>query len=189
MLEPGYRFSFPKRGETTEIVETPQQSGNRYRVRVTVQPSKGPPAHVHPSLVERFAVEAGNLRFRVGADRKDLIEGDTAEVPAGVRHGFRNTGNTPAALVVDLVFGPQGLRPTADLIQMAAAMAQRVDAGEANRFTGMPGVLQTAVFFDYYREGMAFPGPTWLQDAIIGPLAALGRWRGYNPELLQPPTT
>jgi mannose-6-phosphate isomerase-like protein (cupin superfamily) len=49
-----------------------------------------PPPHVHPTAVEEYEVLEGELEVNVDGDWRRLGVGDTASVPAGVLHTFRN---------------------------------------------------------------------------------------------------
>lgn len=183
MAQPGDTFEVPATGESFTILQTPEETGDRYRAHVLVQPSaKGPPAHVHPGVNENFRVVKGVLTYKVGGEQVDVPEGEGANVEAGVAHAFWNGTSQPAEYEVDLVFGPPGPRPEADLVEFGMTVAALIEKGEVSSRTGMPKILQTAVLFDYYRDGMAFPGPMWLQRGLIRPLAALGRVRGYTIE-------
>jgi len=57
-------------------------------------PGRGPGLHTHP-YEETFIVQEGNVRFRVGEQTVEATAGDLLVVPAGVPHGFVNSGSTP----------------------------------------------------------------------------------------------
>lgn len=183
MARPGDTFEVPATGETFTILETPEETGDRYRAHVLVRPSaKGPPLHVHPGVAENFRVVKGVLTYKVGGEQVDVPSSEGADVEAGTAHAFWNATNEPAEYEVDLVFGPPGPRPEADLVAFGQTVAKLIEQGRVSSRTGMPKLLQIAVLFDYYRDGMAFPGPMWLQRGLIRPLAAVGRARGYTAE-------
>ena len=183
MLEPGFVMVDAQRGERTEILATPVQTGDRYRLHLTVDPGNGPPAHTHPQLTETFEIVEGVVQLQSGRQRTILEAGERAEVSPGTTHGFRVQSDRAAVMLVDVVFGATGPTDRSDLLQMAAALDQRVRAGDHNRVTGMPSLLQTAVIFDFYKQGFAFPGPSWLQAGILAPLARWGRRRGLTAEV------
>jgi quercetin dioxygenase-like cupin family protein len=54
-------------------------------------PGKGAPTHLH-AVEEVLTVLAGEAEFWVEADRANLTAGQSVIVPAGRKHGFRNTG-------------------------------------------------------------------------------------------------
>lgn len=61
--------------------------------------------HQHGALEETFLVRSGELEFLVGDEVTTISAGDFVRVPAGVRHGYRNTTDAPVDLVVTFVPG------------------------------------------------------------------------------------
>jgi mannose-6-phosphate isomerase-like protein (cupin superfamily) len=57
-------------------------------------PGRGPGLHTHP-YEEVFVVQEGRATFRVGDDTLEVIGGQIVVVPAGVPHGFVNSGTGP----------------------------------------------------------------------------------------------
>ena len=58
------------------------------------RPGRGPGLHTHP-YEETFIIYEGSVRFRIGDQTVDGTAGDLFVVPAGVPHGFVNSGSTP----------------------------------------------------------------------------------------------
>jgi quercetin dioxygenase-like cupin family protein len=54
-------------------------------------PGKGAPTHLH-AVEEVLTVLAGEAEFWVDSERASLTVGQSVIVPAGRKHGFRNTG-------------------------------------------------------------------------------------------------
>ena len=54
-------------------------------------PGKGAPTHLH-AVEEILTVLAGQAEFWLEDERTDLTAGQSILVPAGRKHGFRNTG-------------------------------------------------------------------------------------------------
>jgi mannose-6-phosphate isomerase-like protein (cupin superfamily) len=52
--------------------------------------SLAPPPHVHPRPVEDYEVIEGTLALMVAGEWRALREGESASVPAGVLHTFKN---------------------------------------------------------------------------------------------------
>ncbi len=75
------------------------QEGQCSAYRVNVEPSDGPPLHIHPRQTELFLVLEGEYEFAVGERRFRAGPGDVALVPPGTPHAFRNAGTTTARLV------------------------------------------------------------------------------------------
>lgn len=179
-VEPGTVFEDPS--EVTEVLATPDQTGDRYQLRLTVRPGGGPGLrglgpHLHPGLIETFSCVSGSMAIRHGRRIATLRPGGRLEVPAGVVHGFKNTGKTPLIVDVDLVFTPPGPRPEADLLPIGIAISELVARGDVGRFTGYPPLLHLAVIEGSRRQAMRHPG---LAGMIMSALAFLGRLRGYK---------
>lgn len=67
----------------------------------------GPPAHRHRSGSETFAVLDGELRVRVGRERRVLGPGEEVTVPPGVTHAFANPTDRPVRIrTVETPAGP-----------------------------------------------------------------------------------
>ena len=54
-------------------------------------PGKGAPTHLH-AVEEILTVLDGQAEFWLGDERANLTKGQSMLVPAGRKHGFRNTG-------------------------------------------------------------------------------------------------
>jgi quercetin dioxygenase-like cupin family protein len=89
-------------------------------VEMWVEPGGGVPAHVHPSMEERFEVISGELSFLSGRKWRTAAAGETVLVPAGTRHAYRNSGAEPAHGVCR-ASPPQSLQ---EFLEEAAAMAR-----------------------------------------------------------------
>ena len=57
------------------------------------EPGEGPGLHWHP-YTETWVVIEGTARFTTGDHTFEASEGDTATVPTGVWHGFKNIGTS-----------------------------------------------------------------------------------------------
>ena len=170
----GTVFESPETGETTEIIETPEQTGDRYRVHVTFAPGSDSERHIHPGLIEKFTVKSGTVSVRLGRSTSLLGVGDQREVPLLTTHAISNPGDEPAEVDVDIVFASPGPRPEADLVRFGAAYEALASGGRR------VGILPMAVLMDEYRDAFALPMPVGLQRVAIRPLAALGRARGHG---------
>lgn len=170
---------------TVELLATPDETGDRYRVRIVAEPGGGPGIsgtgpHIHPGLIETFTCISGQMTARLGRERRPLPPGEHLEVPPGVVHGFINAGDDPLIVDSEIIFTPPGPRPEADLLDFGrkydALMRQRRAQGK----TGDPSLLHFAVLLRAYPEAMAQPG---LPGLLMRPLAWLGRLRGYTADV------
>jgi mannose-6-phosphate isomerase-like protein (cupin superfamily) len=165
-----------------EILSTPAETGDRYRLRVTAEPGGGPGIdgdgpHIHPILVETFVCRSGTMRARLGKELVDIGPGQDLEVPPGTVHGFVNAGDEPLVVETDVIFQGSGYQPDADIMGFLAIYERLRDLPNINKRTGEPPVLQMIVLCDAYRRGYTLPGFT---GALIRPLAMVGRLRGYR---------
>lgn len=180
----GDGFRFPT--ETTEVLSSPGETGDRYRARVTAPPGGGPGItgsgpHAHPGLVEVFRCVSGTMTARLGRDVFTVPPGEVIEVAPGVVHGFVNAGEDDLVVAVDIVFTPPGPRPEADLVVFGHLVDRLVSEGRVSRRTGLPSMLQMAVLLhDRFPEAMTPPG---LASHLMGPLARLGRLTGLSADL------
>ena len=86
---------------------------------LTVPPgSNVPPPHSHSKNDECVYVLAGMLRYSVGAETRDLTQGQTMSTPRGVAHAFSNPfAETARALIVmSPDIGAQYFRDVASVI-------------------------------------------------------------------------
>lgn len=133
MVGPGAVFELPRQGETHEVLATPEETGDRYRVRSTFAPhAKGPSTHVHPGIVERFEIVSGTMNVRIGREHRELREGDKAEVPLRVAHRLWSTSDEPAVMMADLVIPPPGPRPETDILKVLETTAGLIREGKVN---------------------------------------------------------
>jgi mannose-6-phosphate isomerase-like protein (cupin superfamily) len=178
VIEVGRLIEFPD--EVSEIVATPETTGDRYTVIGTTPVGggiglKGFGPHTHPGLTEIFRCVSGTINLRVGGDLLTLSPGESAEVPPRVVHGFLNTGQEPLVVEVDLVFTSPRPRQSADLIEFAVILDGLMRDGTAAKRSGMPSLLQQAVLMrKTYPEALDQPG---IGKPLIRVLAALGHLR------------
>ena len=57
------------------------------------EPGKGAPTHLH-AVEEILTVLAGQAEVWIEDERKPMSAGQSVVIPAGRKHGFRNTGTT-----------------------------------------------------------------------------------------------
>jgi hypothetical protein len=89
-----------------------------------------PIAHVHPIQTERFEVQEGLMRFRIGLRTRLARRGDVLEVAPGVMHSFANVGQIAARVHVEV-------RPALRMEEMFAEVIAMAKAGRMTR-RGLP---------------------------------------------------
>lgn len=181
-VEPGSILNLGK--ETMEITATPVETGDRYTVRMTVDPGGGPGIrgfgpHIHDGLTEIFTVTSGIMKYRLGRNITEAGAGDRVEVSPGTVHGFKNIGDDQLAVDVEIVFGPEGPTRETDLMAVGVTIARLMEEGKVSRLTGYPPMLQLAVVECDTPMAMREAG---IPGLMMPPLAWLGRRLGYKPD-------
>jgi uncharacterized protein YndB with AHSA1/START domain len=127
--------------------------------------------HLHPSQEERHEVISGTLGVVVDGEERLLGPGDVLVVPAATRHRLVEYGTVHARFE---------LRPALRQEVLMETFAGLGRDGKLGR-GGLPGPLQLAVIArEFAPEGYAVKPPRAIQRALLGPLAAIGRRRGYR---------
>ena len=181
-VEPGTVLNFPT--ETMEITATPDQTGDRYAVTMTVSPGgrpgiKGFGPHIHDGSTEIFNIVSGTMTYRMGRDFGDLAAGDQVEIPPGTVHGFKNPGDEPLVVDVEIVFAAGGFTPETDPIPVGATISRLMEEGKKSRITGYTPILQLAVVEYATPKAMREAG---LPGVVMPALAWLGRRVGYKAD-------
>ena len=96
MANTGDRFEMPD-GSVYEVTGAAADSaGELVEMEFTLPPgSVAPPPHLHPRPVEEYEVIEGTLELMIAGDWRTLTEGESASVPAGVLHTFKNRSGAP----------------------------------------------------------------------------------------------
>lgn len=153
--------------------------GEVQHVEIWVDPGGGVPAHLHPSMEERFTVVAGRAELLEGRRWRTAGPGETVVVPAGTRHAFRNRAEAVAHMRAEA-------RPPSTLQTFLEDVAGLSRAGKLTR-PGLPrpgGLLEAAVLAHHYRDmvTLLFPSPPPLvQRLLFPPLARTAQRRGHYP--------
>jgi quercetin dioxygenase-like cupin family protein len=91
MATTGDRFEFPDGSVYVVTRPTADTGGELVEMELTLPPgSFAPPPHVHPGLVEEYEVIEGELDVMVGDEWRTLATGESASVPGGALHTFKN---------------------------------------------------------------------------------------------------
>jgi quercetin dioxygenase-like cupin family protein len=131
-------------------------------------------AHLHPNLRERFHVISGRVGFQIDGVKRQLGPGDAAEVPANTVHDWWQIGDEEASVVVEV-------EPGIRFVQLVGTFFGLARDGKSDA-KGLPKPLQLAVSATEFRDTILIASPpAWLQRAIFGVLAPIGRARGLQP--------
>ncbi|MBR0674126.1 cupin domain-containing protein [Roseomonas soli] len=123
-------------GVRYDILLTAAESGGSVGVfKDTVPPGEGPPLHLHQREDEVFHILEGRFRLWCGDRRWDVGPGETALLPRGVPHTYRNIGDGPGRKLVvvtpggfEAMFGvaaERGLRLPEDVAAFAELAGRR----------------------------------------------------------------
>ena len=95
MARSGDRFQFPD-GSTYIVNRSASESGGEsVEMEFVLGPQcLPPPPHVHPHQVESYKVLEGSLELLVEGSWRTLRIGDSASVPVGMSHTFRNSSGS-----------------------------------------------------------------------------------------------
>jgi quercetin dioxygenase-like cupin family protein len=129
--------------------------------------------HLHPGQSERHEVVSGQLGLRLPDGEHVLRAGDVVDVPAGTPHRLSALDDQPVQAVFEL-------RPALRSEELLRAFFRLAKEGKVDA-KGNPGLLQLALIArEFEAEGYATKPPLPVQKALLGPLAALARRRGYG---------
>jgi quercetin dioxygenase-like cupin family protein len=168
---PGRTLENPVTGERFTFIHTAATTGGELLAfDFALRPGGAVPIpHVHPIQTERFEVNAGRMRFRIGLRTRLAEPGDVIEVAPGVMHSFANAGDEEARLRVEV-------RPALAMEQMFADVVAMARAGRMTR-RGLPrSPLELAALARRYdREAHAPLLGLGLQRLLLAPLVFAGR--------------
>jgi len=176
MIRTGDTLENPVTGERITFLATAGDTdGEAVLIRTVVRPDGFvTAAHVHPAQTERFAVEQGSLRLRIGRETLTLGAGESATVEAGTPHRFRNGGEDEVHFTCEI-------RPALRFESLIETMFTLAAAGKTTR-KGMPNPLRLAVIANAHFDTVRLPfPPSWVQKGGLFLAAPLGRLLGYSP--------
>jgi quercetin dioxygenase-like cupin family protein len=150
-----------------------RREGENLAVEVWVEPGGSVPTHLHPSQEERFTVLDGRIRFKAGG-RTFVVEPDdeTVVVPPGVKHSFKNVGDSEGHIRADV-------RPALDLQETLEDFAEAAREGLYTARgvpTGFRGAVRMAELLERHGKTtvVSFP-PPFLQRIMLRPLLRFSR--------------
>ena len=186
MAEPGDRLREPSGVELLYVETAGSSGGRRLVLEWSIPPGRLLVArpHRHPDGPEGWAILEGSARHRLGREERSAEAPDAWDVPANTPHvhpwnvgaGTLRARQTIDADIEGLVLGVERYFET------LMALAQR--GGTDERFD-IRSPLQAAVTIrELLMPGSYLAGPpTWMQDALFAPAAALARRRGYRAHI------
>jgi quercetin dioxygenase-like cupin family protein/uncharacterized protein YndB with AHSA1/START domain len=129
--------------------------------------------HLHPQQSEQHEVLEGSLGLSVGGRELRLRPGDSETVPQNTQHRIFKTQEEP-------LHARFTLRPALDSEVLLETLFGLARDGKGDE-SGNPSPLQLAVIFSEFAHlGRPPRPPASVQRAVLAPLAALGRLKGYQ---------
>jgi len=108
VLHAGQGRSFWVIGDLYTFLATGEDTNGAYAlIHVLVPPGSGPPPHIHRREDEAFFVLEGQMSFQVDGRKISAAAGAWVTLPKGTLHAFKNTGSTPAKMLI--LVNPSGL--------------------------------------------------------------------------------
>ena len=155
-----------------------ETNGEGLEATLWCKPGGGPPLHYHNTYKERFTAIEGDLVVELNDEKIVLKAGESAEVPIGARHRFTAEGAD------EIRFKGEVLPAHAGFERSLYIMYGLANDGLAGP-DGLPkSPVQKALIANM--SDMSFPGGTgMIMNAVIGMLAAYGRWSGEEERLLK----
>jgi len=153
--------------------------GNVLHTEIWVNPGGGVDIdHVHPHQEERLTeVVSGEIVYRVDGDERRMAPGDTAVVPAGVQHAFRNDGQE----VAHLRFESEPPMELEESVRVGIKMAEAESFSAKGLPKGLGSTLAAAEFAERYKETTQLRTmPPIVARIMFPPLAWLGRRRNVT---------
>lgn len=83
-------------GSVVVVTKAAAETGGEYvEIEMELPPGcDAPPPHIHPQQVEGYEVLEGNFDVMVDGQRRTLGPGESASVPRGTLHTFRNRSDS-----------------------------------------------------------------------------------------------
>jgi quercetin dioxygenase-like cupin family protein len=100
------RVRFGPGGGEYHIVATSAETGNlHFAFEATEPPGGGPPLHIHRNEEEFFVVTEGEMTFYIDGQIITRAAGESAFVPRGAAHCFKNRSNRIAKVLITFTPG------------------------------------------------------------------------------------
>lgn len=137
--------------------------------------------HKHPAQTEIITVQSGSMMTVVNGKKVRYDAGEMLVIHPGTAHQWWNASKKEELKVISEV------RPALKTLEMYEASCLLAQARQAAGKTA-PTLLHLAVMLDYYGDHYVIAGRwTIMKKAAFKVLAAIGRLKGYTPELQYKP--
>lgn len=166
MAKTGDRFEMPD-GSVYAVTRATAETGGEYVEMEFVLPPGciPPPPHVHPGQVEEYEVIEGSFDVMVDGEWSTLGPGESASVPRGTLHTFRNRSGA-------VVRVRNWHRPAIRFEEFIERMHSSLRAGGIRSKRDPRVFLYLSMVFGEFEDTLV-PGPR--QRPLVRALARLGR--------------
>ena len=166
------RLEFPD-GAVVRVLESPDDAAHAPLIMEFVVPSEAMTtvAHVHPRQAETYAVREGSLEVFVAGSWSTVEAGQSATVPAGTPHAFRNRSGATVRFLNEH-------RPALRFEEYFRTVHWLAEDGLIKGSFDIRGVLYACVLMEEYGDTMRPSGA--IQRGAVGMLAAVGRLLGID---------
>ena len=168
------RLGFPD-GAVVTVLDSPADPAHSpLLMEIEVPPGAMPTAvHVHPQQEETYALKEGSMEVLVGREWSTLEAGQSATVPAGTPHSFRNRSEGRVRFLNEH-------RPALRFEEYFRAVHRLSEAGKVKGDFAVRGVLHACVLMEEYGDTMRAAGAA--QGAPVRTLATVGRLLGIDAQ-------
>ncbi|MBE2214400.1 MAG: cupin domain-containing protein [Opitutaceae bacterium] len=163
--------------ESTFLETRRDTHGHHELIRVQVEPHGGNLLHYHRSFEETFTVIEGELTVQIGERTVVLKPGESATVPRGTMHTFRNEADVMCTMTVRI-------EPARGLEKSIRAGYGLANDNTINSGGTMKVIWRYALILAYsetYLDGI----PSIIQDPLVPALARIAQWKGEDAEMMK----
>lgn len=172
MAEAGQRFEMPD-GSVYAVRTPAAATGGDYVEMEFIFPPEvvAPPPHIHPQQVEEYQVIEGSFDVMVDGEWSTLGPGDSASVPIGVTHTFRNSSGETVRVM-------NWHRPAVDFEQFIEEVHDALHKAGVKSRRDPRVALYMSTFFMKYPETLV---PSRRRERIpMKAMAGIGRLLGVG---------
>lgn len=174
----GALSSHPTQGVWSAPLPDPDNSDTIRALSIYTPGFEGPPEHYHEQSPERFAVEAGEVTFRIDDREKRVSAGETITVDPYERHSFTVGGSDRCYMLVD-IDSPGRLRQVLPTLSGLAHDPER-DPDDPLQQVAIARRLAGNTVFTDINPNLSRP-----LNAVLGPIAKLRGYRGAYATYMQ----
>jgi quercetin dioxygenase-like cupin family protein len=172
MAETGDFLTMPGGARVTITTSTAETGGERVEMEFTLPPgASGPPLHFHPAQEEEWHVLEGALTVHLDGNWRELTEGESALIPRGHPHTFRNLSEQTVR-VRDVHV------PALDFQEYMQQLSSLTESGKVTSLKSPSSLMHLAMVVRAHRPTQLMASRAQRLGETV--LASLGRLLGYR---------